>query len=98
MSSLDVIVPRELAPEEAQRVLAAGLAPKYAVDRAPGRDDQLYVWRPLWTYTLVKVIPLAGGRRSLRVRADGFAHPFQWLYGRLVSSKQVARAIAQTLD
>lgn len=93
-----MIVSRLLTPEEAYELLAAGLAPRYAVDRVPGRTDQLYVWRALWTYILVTVRPLPDGRTGLRVRADGFSHPFQWLYGRLVSSKHVAEAIAQTLD
>jgi hypothetical protein len=95
--SLDVIVDRQITAEEAHTILAARLAPRYAVDRVPGRDDQLYVSRPLSTYVLVKVSPLPGDRTSLRVSADGFPHPYQWLYGRLVGSKRVARAIAQTL-
>ncbi|HEY1775560.1 MAG TPA: hypothetical protein VGG41_05305 [Solirubrobacteraceae bacterium] len=98
MSSLDVIVPQEITPDEAHTFLATGLAPRYAVDRVPGRDDQLYVSRPPWTYILVKVKPLPDDRTSLRVSADGFAHPYQWLYGRLIGSKRVARAIAETLD
>jgi hypothetical protein len=97
VAAREVIVRRQLTREEALEALTPALEPRYEVTRTPA-DDELYVKRFPGTYAIVKVAPLSDDRTSFRVRADWGLASFIWLYGRLVSSKQVAHAVDRALN